>query len=228
MVLGPVVDLENDPKDEKPPSIIASLNRSFSHDPDIVLDKATGYIDIFHKQGIVTCIKHFPGKGSAMKDSHKGMVDVTDTHTEIDLKPFYDLIKAGKADAVMTAHIINKRYDDYHPATLSQDTMKKLLREKGYDGVIVSDCLHMGAIQEHYSFEEGIVRSIQAGVDILILSNNSAANINAERGKGRIPSYELVEQTIEIIESAVNDGLIEKSHITESYQRILKLKSKIS
>ena len=226
MVLGPVVDLEYNLKNQKPCPVIGSLERSFSPDPIVVVEKAGGYIQVFNDEGVTTCLKHFPGHGYAQKDSHKGLVDVTQTHDPVELEPFYRLIAENKADAIMTAHLMNARYDPDLPATLSYKTLNGLLRQKGYDGVIISDCLHMGAIENHYDLKTRIILALKAGVDILILSNNSGASIHTEQTKTRTPSPQLIKEVITIIEDAIQTGEISETQIQDSYRRIVRLKEK--
>jgi beta-N-acetylhexosaminidase len=214
---GPVVDVDN----IYPCPVIGGMDRSYSKDPEIVSKYAKIFIDAHHDNEIFTCLKHFPGHGSARNDSHHGLTDVTETFSETELKPFYDLIEKGKADMIMTAHIINENYDKDYPATMSKNTLYSLLRDKGYNGVIVSDDLCMGAIAQNYSIEDSIVKSINAGCDMLIISNNPLANKNA-------PDFKMMSATaiINIIKNAVKAGMISKSQIEESYNRITKLKNK--
>lgn len=227
MVLGPVVDLEYNPKDQKPSPVIGGLERSYSANPHTVAHYASSFMTAFHQQGVLTTLKHFPGHGYAQKDSHKGLVDVTMTHSPVELAPFYELIDSGQVDAIMTGHLLNRSYDPLHPATLSQKTLKPLLRDKGYKGVIITDCLHMNAIQKHYTFDEIIIRAINAGIDILLFSNNNATSINTSSTQGRLPSSQLVEQIITVIEQAVAEGKISPRRINGSYKRIVKMKEKI-
>jgi beta-N-acetylhexosaminidase len=209
---APVVDLNLNP--ENP--VIGGLGRSFSEDPGKVFNHARAFISGQHKYGILTSIKHFPGHGSSKEDSHKGLVDVTDTYSSKELEPFQELIKSSMADLVMTAHIINRNIDPDYPATLSSRYIKEILRkEMGFQGVVVSDDLQMGAITENYGFEEALVRSINAGCNLLILSNNS------------IYDESIPYNAVEMIFKAVKDGRIEKSSITDSWSLIKKLKNKI-
>jgi beta-N-acetylhexosaminidase len=227
-VLGPVVDLEYNPKDQKPSPVIGGLNRSYSHDPLTVSNFAASYITAFHQQGVLTALKHFPGHGYAQKDSHNGMVDITATHSPAELEPFYNLINSGNTDAIMTAHLVNRNYDKNYPATLSRKTLKPLLRDKGYQGVIITDCLHMGAIRKHYKFEDTIIRAINAGVDILLFSNNNAVSINTASRDGHLSSQELVENIISTVVQAVADGKISANQINAAYGRIVKMKEKLA
>jgi beta-N-acetylhexosaminidase len=226
-VLGPVVDLEYNPKDQKPCPVIGAMERSYSPDPKSVCYFAASYIKAFHQQNVLTALKHFPGHGYAQKDSHKGMVDVTASHSPTELEPYYQLMNTGSIDAIMTGHLMNRTYDANYPATLSRKTLKPLLRDKGYKGVIITDCLHMGAIQKRYKFEDIIVRAINAGVDILLFSNNNAVSINTSSTDGHLPSQELVENIIEVVEQAVADGRISAHQINEAYRRIMKMKESL-
>jgi beta-N-acetylhexosaminidase len=228
MALGPVVDLEYNPKHQKLNPVIGALERSYGANPHIVSHYASSFITAFHQHGVLTALKHFPGHGYAQKDSHKGMVDVTLTHSPVELEPFYQLIHTDKADAIITGHLVNRNYDPVYPATLSRKTIKPLLRDKGYKGVIISDCLHMGAIQKHFTFDDIIIRAINAGVDILLFSNNNAVSINTTSSDGRIPSPQLVKNIITVIEQAVAEGKISPQRINASYKRIVKMKERMS
>jgi len=114
----------------------------------------------------------------------------------------------------MTAHIINKNIDPDYPATLSPYFIKNILREElGFKGVIASDDMHMGAIVDNYGFDEAIIKAINAGCDILIISNN-----------GKEYNESVAEETVEIIFNAVKNGELSRNQIIESYERIKKLK----
>lgn len=109
--LAPCVDLNINPDNP----VIGRLERSFSADPGIVTKHAIEFIKAHHQQDILCAIKHFPGHGSSAADSHLGMVDITDTWTAAELKPYENIIKAGLADVIMTAHVFNAHLDDRPP-----------------------------------------------------------------------------------------------------------------
>lgn len=218
---APCVDLN--PSGHKCP-VIGDLQRSYSSDPGKVIEWAAVMIEALKKNKVINCIKHFPGHGSAQGDSHEGYVDVSETWEEQELIPFYELVKQGYVDSVMTAHIFNKHLDVNHPATLSKQTLDRL-RKAGFKGVIVTDDLHMGAIQQHYDFDEALIQSICAGCDMMILSNNKAAAMGVE---GFEPDPYIAEKTVQIIMKAVKDGVIPEERIEEAYQRIMNLKKQIS
>ncbi|HLF70959.1 MAG TPA: beta-N-acetylhexosaminidase [Dehalococcoidia bacterium] len=210
--LAPVVDLDVNPNNPA----IGAFGRSFSADPAVVVRQAGAFIDAHHEAGLLTTLKHFPGHGSSTADSHKGFVDVTNTWSEVELEPFRQLIAAGKADAVMTAHIFNARLDPEHPATLSQKTITGVLRQQlGYDGVVITDDLQMAAIREYYGFEASVELAVQAGADIIAIANSLI--------------YEPYGHTraFDTIYGAVAAGRISAARIDESYRRIYRLKARL-
>ena len=167
--LAPVVDVNVNPSNPA----IGRLGRSFSREPREVVVQARAFIQGLKAEGILSCLKHFPGHGSAYNDSHLGLTDVTDTWEPRELLPFQELIRSGQADMIMTGHLFNARLDPEYPATLSPLVIHGLLRrELGFSGVVISDDLQMKAISAHYSLRETVRRSINAGVDILLFANN--------------------------------------------------------
>ncbi len=213
MNFAPCVDLEINP--ENP--VIAQMGRSFSADAETVIRHAAAFIKGQHGHGILTAIKHFPGHGSSRQDSHKGLTDVTATYCENELIPYRELVKDGVVDMVMTAHIMNTNIDARYPATLSDRYIKEILREElGFQGVVVSDDLQMGAIAEHYGFQEAVVRAVLAGCDLLIISNN-----------GKIYDEAAVRQARDIILQAVKDGVIPSRRIKEALKRIHAMKARL-
>ena len=207
--LAPVVDLAINPDNP----IIAALDRSFSADPDVVIAHATAFIEGMHGIAIRCAAKHFPGQGSATGDTHLGIVDVTDVWTEQELEPFAALSDSGEADAILTAHIFNANLDPEHPATLSQPTVTGILREQlGFDKVVISDDLQMGAITDAYGYEEAVALAIEAGIDILLIANQI------------VYEPDVVARTLDIIEGLVHDGRIDEARIQASVDRILRLK----
>ncbi len=168
---APVVDVNVNPQNP----VIGALGRSFSADPEQVTACAAAFIEGLHSQRIATSLKHFPGHGSSAADSHLGLVDVTSSWSTSELIPYRDLISRGLVDMVMTAHVINRTVDQDYPATLSTRFIGPILREQfQFNGPVVSDDLEMGAITQNFGFEEALVRAVNAGCDLLILSNNDS------------------------------------------------------
>lgn len=210
---APVVDLNINP--ESP--AIGAYGRSFSANPDTVVFHAGIFIEEHEKRGILNSCKHFPGHGSATSDSHLGLTDVTNTWHEIELAPYEQLIESGKCRMIMSAHVFNQNLDADYPATLSHKILTGILREQlNFKGVIISDAMEMGAITENYGTREAIEKAINAGVDLLLFSNN----INTY-------NEEIVPETIEIIKELIDEGKITKKRISESYKRIMRIKEEM-
>ena len=209
MNMAPVVDLAINPDNP----VIAKLGRSFSANPDIVAKHARAFIKGHLENNIACCIKHFPGHGSSMADSHKGLTDVTNTWQEIELEPYKKLIDAGEANAVMTGHLFNQKLDDKYPATMSEKIMKGILRNKlGYNGVIISDDMQMGAIRQQYGLEEAVKQAVLADIDILLFANNSVYDSG------------ITGKAIAIIKGMLANKTISEERIERSYKRIMALK----
>lgn len=210
--LAPVVDLNVNPDNP----VIGALGRSFSADPAVVTRQALAFIDAMHADGILCTLKHFPGHGSSTADSHLGFVDVTNTWSPTELEPFRNIINAGKSDAIMTAHIFNARLDPDYPATLSHATITGILRNQlGYDGVVLTDDMQMGAIANYYGFEQAIELAINAGADIISIASTTISGGDAG---GR---------AFAAIADAVAAGRIPAARIDESSARIQRLKQRI-
>ncbi|MDQ6630553.1 MAG: glycoside hydrolase family 3 protein [Verrucomicrobiota bacterium] len=210
--LAPVVDLDANPDNP----IIKGKKRSFGPDPELVAKQAIRFATAHHDHGIFICAKHFPGHGSALGDTHLGLVDVTKTWNERELIPFQRLIEAGLCDVIMSAHVFNANLDSERPATLSKKVLTGILREKlGYHGLIISDDMEMKAISAHYGLEKAIQLGIEAGLDILCFGNNMSYDPN------------IGEKVFGFISRLVETGAIPEARIEESFQRIMTLKSKI-
>ncbi|MBA2711368.1 MAG: glycoside hydrolase family 3 protein [Tatlockia sp.] len=205
---APIVDL-NLTQEE---GIIGKLGRSYSADPAQVALIAKIFVEIFAEQGLTCCYKHFPGHGSAKGDTHEGFVNVTETFQSKELEPYSMLVRNAEPAMVMTAHVINHKLDESGlPATMSYSVLSGLLRQElGFEGVIVSDDLQMKAIANHYSVDEALQLTINAGADMVIFANQLGENTAPE--------------LIDKIEKLVECGLIARSRIEEAYQRILGLK----
>ncbi len=210
--LAPVVDVNTNPDNP----VIGGLERSYSSDPQEVTNHAKATIEILHDHSILTTLKHFPGHGSSEKDSHLGVVDVTDSWSTDELIPYRELIDSGLVDIVMTAHIFNARWDSTYPATLSKPVITGMLRDSlDYDGVVISDDLMMGAIREEYGLKTAIRQAINAGIDILSFANNSAYD------------PEIVPKANRLIKELLKEGEISKEQIDESFNRITDLKENL-
>ncbi|MDD4519807.1 MAG: glycoside hydrolase family 3 N-terminal domain-containing protein [Alphaproteobacteria bacterium] len=186
-------------------SYMSHLERCFSSDVHRVTEVANLAIESFSKKKVYTCLKHFPGHGSA-SNTHIGMSDITQTWQEEEVIPYTQL--ANLKTMVMIAHVFHKKMDEVFPASLSQKVITNLLREKlGFKGVVVSDDIDMKALSCHYSLEERVVRFIEAGGDIVLAGNNLSYDENLGQ-----KIYDIISKNIS------------KERIEESFERIYSLK----
>lgn len=214
----PVVDL-----DDPISSIIHGYGRAISDNPERVAEVAALIIDAHRKYGIATCIKHFPGHGLAGGDTHQDLVDITNTwQEEKELSPYKQLIAQGKADIIMTAHLIHKRYSSKLPVSLISDLNYGILRERfGYDGLIMADDLHMGAISRYNTTEEVTKLSWLAGNDIILFSNNPAAA--GHDNTNFVIDHNVAEKVIATTLQLIQEGVLSETQVRESYRRIYPL-----
>jgi beta-N-acetylhexosaminidase len=208
---APVVDLSSNPDNP----IIARYGRAFSANEDSVILLAKEFIEQHRRYGVLTSLKHFPGHGSSLHDTHLGIADVTNTWEERELDPYKALIDSGFADAIMTSHIVNKQLEpDGHPGTLSDDIVGGILRARlHFQGVIFTDDMQMHAISKNYGVEEAIRLAVKAGVDIMTFSNNIAGT-----------DLRTVDMVHGVIRKMVESGEITAARIDESFRRIMAMK----
>ena len=206
---APVVDLAVEPKNK----VIYGLGRSYGADSKEVSKYAKVFLDSLRTAKISGVLKHFPGHGSSLSDSHKGFVDVTKSWSESELEPYKILIDSNSVDMIMTAHVFNANLDEKYPATLSHNVNTKLLREKmGYDGVVISDDLQMKAISKHFSLKETVTLAINSGVDMLLFGNQLATQD--------------IDELVELIFEQVKNGAIKYERIVESNKRLDEMHKK--
>lgn len=167
--LAPVVDI-NINRDNP---IIGRYGRSFSDNGQTVAIHAAAWIKEHRAEGILCCLKHFPGHGSSHSDSHLGFVDISASWHASELEPYRLLIDAGHAEAIMVGHLINANFDTKYPATLSSATLQKILRQElHFTGLIISDDMQMKAITNGFGVEDACCKALAAGIDMLIIGNN--------------------------------------------------------
>ena len=196
--------------------VIGGIERSFSADTAAVASCCAVWIEEQRAKGVVSCLKHFPGHGSARGDTHKGLVDVTDTWQRRELAPYRTLgsSEVGEDMMVMTAHVVNRQLDPAGlPASLSPRITSLLRDTLGFQGVIVTDDLAMGAIVQQYSFEQAVRMAVLAGADLLCLSNN-----------GGTYDPNMVPRAVKVIKQMVEDGTVSEERIRQSALRVRSLK----
>ncbi len=202
---APVADVNTNPEN------IVIGQRAFSDDPAVAAPMVTNYLQGLKDAGVTGCIKHFPGHGDTKSDTHYGYAQSMKTWDEM-LGCEMTTFKAGIAwgcQLIMTAHIAapNVTGSDV-PSTMSPLILQDKLRgELGYQNIIITDAMEMGAITQQYNCAEATVGCIKAGVDIVLGPQNFV-------------------QAFDAVIAAVKDGTITEERINQSVRRILKLKSK--
>jgi beta-glucosidase len=204
-VLAPVVDVNNNPQN---PVINV---RAFGETPSTVGQLATAFIQGAQKHSVLTTAKHFPGHGDTATDSHLDLPVIPhalERLQSLEYLPFKDAIAAG-VDSIMSAHLLIPSLDRNYPATLSPHILTGELRQAlGFDGIIVTDALVMGAIANRYGANEAAVLAVEAGADVLMMPVDPPGAIQA-------------------ICEAVESGRIAPSRIQASLERIWRAKQKI-
>ena len=212
---GPVVDLSLNPWN----GVIARRKRSYGPDAATVTSLARSFIAAHREANVATVVKHFPGHGSSWSDSHKSLPDISRSWQESELEPYVALAHDGLLDMVMVGHLYHPRFSDGEelPSSLSANAIKALRAEGyiGFGGVVVSDDMEMGAVRDHYSLEDRVVRALNAGVDLLVFSNVKSRDTD------------LGVKLHEIVATAVRDGRIPRAKIEAAYKRIAALKHRL-
>ena len=205
MNFAPVADIWSNPANR----VIG--DRSFGTEPDLVAKMVTAAVEGLHSAGILAVIKHFPGHGDTVEDSHYHMAFYHHDRVrfnEMEAIPFISGIEAG-AEGVMMGHIATPLIlteTPSLPATFSSYFMEQILRqEMGFDGLIITDALDMGALTRYYSPEEIVLYAFLNGADILLMPNN--------------PS-----QAIGFMVDAFKEGRFTEERLHESLRRILRHK----
>ena len=185
---------------------------------------------------VFNCLKHYPGHGRALGDTHTGLVDITATWSAEELCPYDRLIKQGGVDGVMTAHVIHGKEDPDTPASFSKKWIGRLRGDLGFTGLVIPDDLHMGAIRYRYPLEEIVVRGLNAGLDLLLFSNNPLAarargirhdkNVSVFEGTG-VPDENLADKIISAVLAAVSEGRVSMDRINEAYKRVTTMKQRL-
>ena len=203
---APVADVNTNPRN----TVIG--NRAFSSDPQKAAVMVQAYLNGLHSAGVAGCVKHFPGHGDTSNDTHTGYAETNKTWEELlncEMIPFIAGIQAH-TDLVMTAHIAAPKITgSKEPSTVSYTILTEKLRgELGYDGLIVTDALSMGAISKQYSSAEACIRCLQAGADVILMP------------------YHYTE-AYEGVLKAVENRTLSEERINESVARIFRLKTKL-
>ena len=185
-------------------------DRSFGSDPELCGSMVHRYVDGLHENGIASCIKHFPGLGDTESDTHTAAAWSSRTLEEYrntEFVAFGGGIDAG-TEMVMVSHLSNAELSGSDlPASLNKTIISDLLREElGYQGLVITDSLRMGAVAERFDSAEAAVTALEAGADLLLMP----ADFQSAR-QGLL--------------DAVHDGRISEERIEESLSRILQARA---
>ena len=188
--------------------------RSFANEAAEVTRLARAAVAGYRKEGMLCTLKHFPGIGKAPKDPHQEISDITagrEVLEQEDLAPFRSLIKEFEVQPplIMVSHLRYPAYDAENPACVSETLLKGVLRRQlGFEGVVVTDDLEMGAMTSLYSFREMGVMAVAAGADVLLVCHHASSQKEVYTG----------------IIKAVKDGRLSAERLDEAVQRVLRTK----
>ncbi|NQX95803.1 MAG: glycoside hydrolase family 3 protein [Erythrobacter sp.] len=215
--LAPCVDLSVEPLSP----IIAEKERSFGRDHDTVVRCASMFIEMHRTANVACCIKHYPGHGSSLIDTHHGLSDITKTHQRDEERVFGTLIDTfGDSIAVMPGHLVHQGVDENLPASLSPAHLKGVLRTTlRFDGPIISDSLDMRAVRLHCGDEgEASLLALMAGCDLIV----DGFNAPGYREPGG------VQRIVNTIGEAIRSGRWGQGEqaLTESRERVDRLLSR--
>ncbi len=204
MNLAPVLDINVNPDNQ----VIG--NRSFGNDPEVVSTYGIAFFKGLEKGGLLAVGKHYPGHGSTKVDSHYELPVLDKTEEDLfafELIPFRNAVRAG-IPVIMTAHLVVSGIDD-RPATMSKPLIELLRSDLGFEGVIISDDLLMGALTENYSWPEIVLETYMAGVDLLLIGSDIEKQMEA----------------VHLLEAAYLEGLITDERLDSSLRRIMAIQT---
>jgi beta-N-acetylhexosaminidase len=210
---GPVVDLNANPANP----IIGELERSYSRDPNVVATMASDFVRAHRAAGVLSTVKHFPGHGSSVDDSHESLPNISMTWSKAELIPYQMLADAGLIDVAMVGHLVHSQFSDtpQTPTSLSTKALRTLRTIVGDHSVIVTDDMQMRAVTDQYSEEEAAILAILAGNDLLIYSTFKTSD------------SDVGPRVNQAIQNAVSNGRISRERIAQSFARIVQMKARI-
>lgn len=210
MNFAPVADLNSNP--ENP--IIGMLGRSFSADPEVTVKHCEIWLEQMENQGVLGCMKHFPGHGSSTKDSHKDFVDISNSWQENELTPYRNLIAQNRVRAIMLGHLFHFELDSQYPASLSTKIVGDLLRQQlQFNGLVITDDMQMKAITNRYGLLDAVVMALNASVDMIIIGNNLDYD------------PEILIKIFNHISKALRQGTLSSNTLEKAYMRVQNFKA---
>ena len=206
--LAPVLDINNNVRNP----VIGV--RSYGDAPEAVVGGTLAAIEGYRQENLLSCGKHFPGHGDTATDSHLGLPVINKTEEELaafELVPFEAAVRV-KVPAIMTSHILFPLIEkDKIPCTMSRTIITDLLKGKlGFEGLVMSDCMEMNAIQTYYGSVEGVLGALRAGVDLVCISH----------------SAKVAKQSAEAVLRELEQGTLSRTELEHSTEKILRYKEK--
>jgi beta-N-acetylhexosaminidase len=198
---APVADVHTNPKNP----VIGT--RAFSTDPVVAAQMAAAFADGLEENGIIATFKHFPGHGDTAEDSHSGIAVVYKTKDALESYEFLPFREATARDMVMVAHVaLPNVTGDMTPATLSRPIVTGILKEElGFDGLVITDAMEMGAIVETYGSGTAAVAALQAGCHIILIPQN-------------------LPEAFDAVLAALEDGTLTTQWLDDTVRKILEFK----
>ncbi len=207
--LGPVVDFDH--PDNR---AIGIFGRAYGIDPAQITAYGAAFVDGFAAENVVCVLKHFPGHGCSVGDSHDGIADISGSWTPSELEPFARLIAAGRAPIVMGGHVrLDTIEPEGLPATISPAIITGLLRRQlGYKGVVMTDDLDMDAVSHVFGRRQAFIHAIRAGNDLLMIKN--------------LFRYDplLPQRAVGWVRAAIRAGILREAQIIDAAERVRKLR----
>ena len=221
LAYAPVCDIFSNPNNK----VIG--NRSFGTSPNLVANMCTSLGKGLEDNGIIATYKHFPGHGDTATDSHTSLPVINKTYTELlnnELIPFKKAIE-NDAKIIMVAHIAFPSLTGNNtPSSLSKEVITDLLKNKlGYDGLVITDALNMGALTNNYTDEEIYVKAVEAGVDLLLMPSDAKEAIKAIKNN---ISEERIDESVKKIllfkYTYLKDNVLDESYLnSKAHQEII-------
>ena len=205
---APVIDVDYNPDNPN----IGNIKRSYSADIGEVGANALLASEVAREAGIGLCLKHFPGIGGAVVDSHQAFMDISDSLRAEQEELFYALAPRMFGDAVLVSHAIVRQWDPDNPMTLSAAGLGRL-RRRLPDTLLITDDMQMQGLQQALGTRQACLQSLQAGIDMLCIGNN------------------LFDQELEMaaiaqaIEQGLRDGALAGPSIERSIGRVASRKA---
>lgn len=198
---APVADVHTNPKNP----VIGT--RAFSTDPVIAAQMADAFRDGLEENDIIATFKHFPGHGDTAEDSHSGLAVVNKTREELENCEFIPFREAAAQDMVMVAHVaLPNVTGDMTPATLSHQIVTEILKEElGFEGLVITDAMEMGAIVETYGSGPAAVAALRAGCHIILIPDD-------------------LEEAFDAVMAGLEDGTLSMEWLDETVRKILEFK----